>query len=50
MITYDISNNGKLMMDVVERQNLVVVNTLDSCNGVITRERVANGQQDKCIP
>ena len=36
----DISENGKIMLDIVKRQNLTVANSMSICNGVITRERV----------
>ena len=31
--------NGKLLLEMTERQNLTIANTLDMCEGVITRER-----------
>ena len=31
-------NNGKLMLDIIERQNLIITNGLDTCKGTITRE------------
>ena len=35
------NNNGKIFMDFLERNpNLVVVNTLDLCEGIITRKRI----------
>ena len=36
---HDISSNGRLLIDFVERQGLVIGNTLDICKGVVTRER-----------
>ena len=33
------SNNGKLLLEIVDRQNLTIANTLERCNGVISRER-----------
>ena len=38
--THNISNNGKLLLDIIERQDLVIGNALDICKGVVTRERV----------
>ena len=34
-----ISNNGRLLMEVVQRNDLVVVNSTDKCSGTITRVR-----------
>ena len=34
-----ISNNGRLLVDLVERQNLAILNANDLCEGVITRHR-----------
>lgn len=35
----EMSENGKLLWDIVQRRNLVVGNALDKCEGVITRKR-----------
>ena len=35
----NVSGNGKILLDVVRRQNLTIANTVDLCKGVITRER-----------
>ena len=35
----DVTANGQLLLDLVKRQNLRILNTLDVCDGVITRER-----------
>ena len=43
------SANGRLLLDVVERQNLTIVNTLDICKGVITRERVTSATVEKSV-
>ena len=43
------SNNGKIMLDIIERQNLEVANASDVCNGTITRERVAGGKTETSI-
>ena len=34
------SNNGKIMLDIIRRHNLLIVNTSDLCTGLIIRERV----------
>ena len=34
-----ITGNGKIMMDIINRQNLVIANAEEICKGLITRER-----------
>ena len=34
------SNNGKIMLDILKRQNLFILNIDKNCKGVITRQRV----------
>ena len=46
---HETSNNGKLLLEMVERQNLSVANTLDKCKGVITRERKAGDKVEKSV-
>ena len=36
----DTSSNGKIMLQMIERQNLFILNTDEGCKGVITRQRV----------
>ena len=36
---HEITNNGKLLLNLVERYNLVIVNGTEKCSGVITRMR-----------
>ena len=43
------SNNGKLMLDVIERQNLHIANSCDLCEGTITRERRVGEKSEKSI-
>ena len=43
----DQSRNGKLLMNVVEENNLVVVNASDICEGVITRQRDTIDRSEK---
>ena len=43
------SNNGKIMLDMVQRQGLVVANVLDQCEGVITRERISGDKIEKAV-
>ena len=46
---HKMSSNGKIMYDLVERQDLVVVNALDICKGIITRERVYENKVEKSV-
>ena len=43
------SSNGKIMLDMVERQTLFIANAEDICKGVITRERVAENKVEKSV-
>ena len=43
------SDNGKLMIDLLARQNLYLVNASDLCKGIITRQRIAAGRTEKSI-
>ena len=45
----NVTKNGKILLDVVERQNLTIVNTLDLCKGVITRERASATKSEKSV-
>ena len=36
---HTMSGNGKIMLDVIMRQQLVITNSLDICKGTITRQR-----------
>jgi hypothetical protein len=40
-------NNEKLMLDVIERQNLHIANSCDLCEGTITRERRVGVKSEK---
>ena len=39
--------NGRIMLDIVDRQNLTIVNTLELCKGLITRERITENRIEK---
>ena len=43
------SRNGKLLQEVIEENNLVVVNGSDSCDGIITRQRDTVGRSEKSV-
>ena len=46
---HNITNNGKIMMDIIERQNLTIANSLDFCKGTITRERLFAKKAEKSV-
>ena len=41
------SNNGKLFLDVIDRQDLVIANSLDICKGIVTRVREFENRTEK---
>ena len=43
------SSNGKIMLDIMERQNMIIANSLDICRGTITRERVFEKKAEKSV-
>ena len=43
------SRNGKLLQEVIEENNLVVVNGSDICDGIITRQRDTVGRSEKSV-
>ena len=44
------SNNGELLLDFVKRNNLVICNASDLCEGKITRKRITiNGTEESII-
>ena len=46
---HKMSNNGKLLNDIIERQDLVVLNALEICKGTITRERNFENKSEKSV-
>ena len=44
-----VSANGKILLDICERQNLTILNTMDLCKGVITRERVTVNNIERSV-
>ena len=47
---HDISQNGRLLLSIIERLNLVVVNSTNKCHGTITRmKRVKNNLEESII-
>ena len=46
---HKMTENGRLMLDVIERQNLVILNKLPICKGQITRHRITKNKEEKAI-
>ena len=45
----EISNNGKILLEIVERNNLTIANSLNKCKGVITRDRKTVISDEKSV-
>ena len=45
----DLSNNGQLLLDLIDRENLVLVNSSSLCSGAITRHRVTQENIEQSI-
>ena len=43
------SNNGAILWSLIERNNLIVANSLQLCEGVITRERITTKGVEKSV-
>ena len=43
------SANGDLLLGIIERTNLTVVNSLDLCQGTITRSTIKNGKKEESV-
>ena len=46
---HHISANGRMLMDIVDRNGLIVVNTTNKCIGTITRTRKAGNRIEKSV-
>ena len=46
---HEITMNGRLLAQIVERQNLMVVNGSNKCRGLITRRRQANDKVEENV-
>ena len=46
---HEASNNGKILIEMIKRQNMTIANAMDLCNGVVTRERLANGKVEQSV-
>ena len=45
----EISPNGRLLLDLINRKSLVVVNSTDKCNGIITRMKVKAQSTERSV-
>ena len=45
----NVTNNGKFLIDMAERRNLVILNTLKKCEGTITRQRKVENKIEKSV-
>ena len=41
---HEASNNGKILIEILKRQNMTIANAMGVCKGVVTRERLAGGK------
>ena len=46
---HEMSNNGKMLWDIMIRRNCTVVNSTEICNGVITRSRMKSGVKEESV-
>ena len=46
---HNITENGKLMKDLIESESLVLLNSSQLCMGAITRQRVTKNKEEKSI-
>ena len=46
---YPQSPNGQILMDLIERNDLMLCNATDKCNGLITRRRITKNKKEESI-
>ena len=46
---HEMSSNGKLLWDIINRRNCTVVNTTEKCTGVITRSRMKKHVKEESV-
>jgi hypothetical protein len=46
---HKITENGEILLDIMTRQNLSVVNGMDLCEGVVTRERITKNRIERSV-
>ena len=49
LMPHEMSENGRLCRDIIERESLVLLNVSDLCQGAITRVRVTKDNTEKSI-
>ena len=45
----EMSSNGRILLDVIKRQNLIVVNSTEKCSGLITRYKKTKAGEEKSV-
>ena len=46
---HEISQNGRLLLELIIRKSLVIVNATDKCRGIITRMRVKGNKTEQSV-
>ena len=46
---HDMSGNGKILWDIIQRRSCTVVNSTEKCKGVITRSRMKSGIKEESV-
>lgn len=46
---YPMSGNGHLLIDLMQRKNLILVNGTSKCQGTITRQKMVGGRMEKSV-
>ena len=46
---HDMSGNGKLLQEMIQRRNCTVVNSTEKCKGVITRSRMKGKKKEESV-
>ena len=45
----EMTDNGKIMLNIIKRNNLIIANATDKCSGTITRHRVTKDTEEKAV-
>lgn len=46
---HKMSNNGRILLDIVKRQNLQIANSQHTCKGTITRQRILENKTEQSV-
>ena len=46
---HEMTNNGKILLDILTRKNLVLVNSTSKCRGLITRQKLVGTRQEQSV-